>query len=64
MGRFQNNPSIGWVHRKSAHARPLTWGNKNLHIKVILNAFKPIIAAVVCAVAINILEPGAFNAEF
>ncbi len=35
MSRFQNNPSIGWVHPKSAHARPLTWGNKNLHIKVI-----------------------------
>jgi len=23
MGRLQNNPSIGWVHPKSTHARPL-----------------------------------------
>ncbi len=28
MGRLQNNPSIGWVHPKSTHAHPLTWGNK------------------------------------
>ncbi len=28
MGRLQNNPSIGWVHPKSTHARPLAWGNK------------------------------------
>jgi len=28
MGRFQNNPSIGWVHPKSIHVCPLTWGNK------------------------------------
>jgi hypothetical protein len=28
MGRFQNNPSIGWVHPKSTHAWPLAWGNK------------------------------------
>ncbi len=27
MGGFQNNPSIGWVHPKSTHARPLDWGN-------------------------------------
>jgi hypothetical protein len=27
MGRFQNNPSIGWVHPKSTHAHPLAWGN-------------------------------------
>ncbi len=31
MGRFQNNPSIGWVHPKSTHdVHPLTWGNKNM----------------------------------
>jgi hypothetical protein len=31
MGRFQNNPSIGWVHPKSTHdVRPLAWGNKNM----------------------------------
>ncbi len=28
MSRFQNNPSIGWVHPKSTHAHPLPWGNK------------------------------------
>jgi hypothetical protein len=28
MGRFQNNPSIGWVHPKSTHACPLAWDNK------------------------------------
>ncbi len=28
MGRLQNNPSIRWVHPKSTHAHPLTWGNK------------------------------------
>jgi hypothetical protein len=27
MGRFQRNPSIGWVHPKSTLACPLTWGN-------------------------------------
>jgi hypothetical protein len=26
MDRLQNNPSIGWAHSKSTHARPLTWG--------------------------------------
>jgi hypothetical protein len=40
MGRLQNNPSIGWVQPKSAHARPLTWGNKDLHIKVICKVRK------------------------
>jgi hypothetical protein len=30
MGRFPNNPSIGWVHPTSTHVRPLAWGNKNL----------------------------------
>jgi hypothetical protein len=29
MGRFQNNPSIGWVHPKSTHPSPLVWGNNN-----------------------------------
>ncbi len=35
MGRFQNNPSIGWVHPKSTHVCPLPWGNKKLeqHMK-------------------------------
>jgi hypothetical protein len=33
MGRLQNNPSIGWVHPKSTHARPLAWGNKKGNIK-------------------------------
>jgi hypothetical protein len=27
MGRFQNNPSIEWVHPKSTHMHPLAWGN-------------------------------------
>jgi len=28
MGRFQNNPSIGWLHPKSTHAHPLVGANK------------------------------------
>jgi hypothetical protein len=28
MGTLQNNPSIGWMHPKSTHARPLAWGSK------------------------------------
>jgi hypothetical protein len=28
MGRLQNDPSIGWVHPKSAYGVPLAWGNK------------------------------------
>ncbi len=28
MGRFQNNPSIGWAHPKSTHAHSLALGNK------------------------------------
>jgi len=35
MGRFQNNPSIGWVHPKSTHAHPLTWDNNRKREKVI-----------------------------
>ncbi len=27
MGRFQNYPSMGWVHPKCTHAHPLAWGN-------------------------------------
>jgi hypothetical protein len=27
MNKFQNNPSIGWVHPKSTHACPLVQGN-------------------------------------
>jgi hypothetical protein len=34
MGRFQNNPSIGWVHPKSTHACPLAWGNNDATIVV------------------------------
>jgi hypothetical protein len=34
-GRFQNNPSIGWVHPKPTHARPLAWTNKKLTCKLI-----------------------------
>jgi hypothetical protein len=30
MGRLQNNPSIGWVHPKSTHAHPLTWGSNKV----------------------------------
>jgi hypothetical protein len=30
MGRFQNNPSIGWVHPILTHVCPLAWGNKNV----------------------------------
>jgi hypothetical protein len=33
MGRFQNNPSIGWVHQKFTHACPLAWGNNNIRKK-------------------------------
>jgi hypothetical protein len=39
MGRFQNNPSIGWVHPKSTRACPLIWGN-NITLCNILNEFK------------------------
>ncbi len=28
MGRLQTNPSIGWVHPTSTHARPFVWGHK------------------------------------
>ncbi len=28
IDRLQNNPSIGWVHPKFTHARPLASGNK------------------------------------
>jgi len=28
MGRLQSNPSIGWVHPKSTHVHPLSWGIK------------------------------------
>jgi len=27
VGRFQSNPSIGWVDKKSTHAHPFAWGN-------------------------------------
>jgi hypothetical protein len=36
MGRFQNNPSIGWVHPKSTHACPLAQDNKKPK-KIIIN---------------------------
>jgi hypothetical protein len=35
MGRFQNNPSIGWLHPKFVHAHPLAWANKKLTRKPI-----------------------------
>jgi hypothetical protein len=34
MGRLQNNPSIIWVHPKSTHAHPLTWGNNKIEIDI------------------------------
>ncbi len=41
MGRFQNNPSIGWVHPKSTHACPLAWANKKLTRKPITLYIQP-----------------------
>jgi len=41
MGRFQNNPSIGWVHPKSTHACPLAWTNKKLTCKPITLSIQP-----------------------
>jgi hypothetical protein len=41
MGRFQNNPSIGWLHPKSIHAHPLTWANKKLTHKPITLSIQP-----------------------
>ncbi len=35
LGRFQNNPSIGWLHPKFTHAHPLAWTNKKLAPKPI-----------------------------
>jgi hypothetical protein len=35
MGRFQNNPSIRWLHPKSTHAHPLAWANKKFTRKPI-----------------------------
>ncbi len=28
MGRFQNNPSMGWLHPKFTHAHPLAWAGQ------------------------------------
>jgi hypothetical protein len=41
MGRFQNNPSIGWLHSKSTHAHPLTWANKKFTCKPITLSIQP-----------------------
>jgi len=41
MGRFQNNPSIGWLHPKSTHAHPLVWANKKLTCKPITLSIWP-----------------------
>ncbi len=41
MGRFQNNPSIGWLHPKFTHAHPLTWTNKELTRKPITLSIQP-----------------------
>jgi hypothetical protein len=41
MGRFQNNPSIGWLHPKFVHAHPLTWANKKLTHKPITLSIQP-----------------------
>jgi hypothetical protein len=41
MGRFQNNPSIGWLHPKFVHAHPLTWANKKLTCKPINLSIQP-----------------------
>jgi hypothetical protein len=39
MGRFQNNPSIGWVHPKSAQVHPLARGNKK-NVKIFIIGVK------------------------
>jgi hypothetical protein len=39
MGRFQNNPSIGWVQPKSTQVRPLAWGNKK-NVKIFIIGVK------------------------
>jgi hypothetical protein len=41
MGRFQNNPSIGWLHPKFLHAHPLAWANKKLTCKPITLSIQP-----------------------
>jgi hypothetical protein len=41
MGRFQNNPSIGWLHPKFAHAHPLAWANSKLTCKPITLSVQP-----------------------
>jgi hypothetical protein len=41
MGRFQNNPSLGWLHPKFAHAHPLAWANKKLTCKPITLSIQP-----------------------
>jgi hypothetical protein len=41
MGRFQNNPSMGWLHPKFTHAHPLAWANKKLTCKLITVSIQP-----------------------
>jgi hypothetical protein len=41
MRRLQNNPSSGWVHPKSTHARPLAWAKKKLTCEPITLSIQP-----------------------
>jgi hypothetical protein len=41
MGRFQNNPSMGWLHPKSTLAHPLPLINKKLAHKPITVSIQP-----------------------
>jgi len=41
MARFQNNPSIGWMHPKFTQGHPLAWANKKLTCKPITLSIQP-----------------------
>jgi hypothetical protein len=41
MGRFQNNPSIGWLHPKFTHAHPLARANRTFTCKPITLSIQP-----------------------
>jgi hypothetical protein len=41
MGRFQNNPSIGWLHPKFTHAHPLVRANRRFTCKPITLSIQP-----------------------
>ncbi len=54
MGRLQNNPSIGWVHPKSTHARPLAWDNNKRGIATAFRS-QPRIGKIHDTVAVELL---------